>query len=751
MFCPKCGKEIPNQAAFCPKCGAALAGRPSGSAPKPSGSAPEKNATTAGLASALKEKIARAAAARPKKERKDRAGSGGKRVGKRKMLLIAAVAFIVLLILISKLPSSTDTDQNDPIVVGQGTLGASDEGTEGAVAVGQGELGGTPGESTESSDDIVKLGKDGKRSLKGESKEYKENYNYVFDHQSEIVAAYYQASQQERAEIANSFKGSLNALRDVVAAVDPKIFDMIALDAAADNADSFLGMHLIYSGVNAYFSDSELGRGLRDISENLILSAAMNSYETEEDAIRKDELVLCSSSTDYALMQTRGTLDEILRQMDVDSGYNTAVAALTWYDGELSDLLGQNIEEDLDIMWNGNGDQEAVQVKWDAIRGRMAAVQDCKQGWTDSRNEWINKLLHDVGLDKDLSTFTIADASKRIYALFDRDGKQHGVFTALDLTNLTILDDGSIVYREGPDDNANLIKRDFEGNVLVNYSNVGINGYNTISSSSNDLINSYFLMAACGNVLRRRTVSDFERGEYQVLELVRPDESAEEILEARRIENALPYYLPGIDHYGPGKPNNGWTDGARATSDAFSIGYYALDGGNRNLLIDMKTGKALDESDYISQFGNTGDYAAYLNDRYFIRDQSFTSFKLPDPNSVYDKADQSTPVVDLSEGGGVQRMFYSEESDQYWVISKTGYYYALDNHFQRTAEPVKLPGTLWDFCPFGLVIYQDDKTFGLYDGRLKLLRTFPAIAVTGFMSGNVNILTGEQMQLELTA
>lgn len=720
MFCPKCGKEIPNQAVFCPKCGATLAGKPSGTAPK-------KDVPPTGPASAIKEKIVKAAAANPKKGRRDKAGD----IGKRKIFLIAAVVVIAVLILLPKSPSSDDPDRNSP------------------ANAGQGELGGTPAEST---DGGVELGKDGKRSLKGASKDFKENYNYVFDHQNEVIALYYQAQQAERAEIANSFKGSLNALRDMVAAVDPKIFDMIALDAATDNADSFLGMHLIYSGVNAYFSDSELGRGLRDFSEGLILSAVMDSSENEADQIRKDELVLCAGSADYALMQTRGTLDEILRQIDVDSGYNTAMTALNWYSNELLENGSEDVQADVDAMWNGTKEEaDAAEAKWEAIRGRMAAVDDCITGWKNSRYGWINRLLHDVGLDRDVTTFTVADARMRIYALFDKTGKQHGVFTALDLADLTILNDGSIVYREGPEKNANLVKRDLEGNVLVSYQDVDISGYNTSSSSSSNLVSSYFRMAVCGNILRRTTESDFEKGEYQVLELVRPDGSAEFICEAQRVENALPYYQPGTEHYGLGRPNNGWIDGARATSDVFSVEYRALDGGLWEMIVDMTTGKTYSESDYISQFGSSAEHAAYLNDQYFIRNQRSAYYALPDPFTIYDKADPATPVADLSDGGGATRVFYSEESGQYWVISQTGYYYALDDNFRRIVEPVKLPGNLWDFCPFGLILYQDSNTFGLYDGQLKLLRTFPADSVAGFMAGNINIFTGERPQLELAA
>lgn len=700
MFCPKCGKEIPDQATFCPKCGASLAGRPSNAA----GKKPAKPAKAG-------------------KDRKDKPNI--ELGGKRKLILAAAAAaaVIAILILLPKSPSPTASDATPSTGIAQGQFG--DDPAAGAE---QGGSDGTQAESTDDAADAVKLGKDGKRSLKGQSKEYKENYNYVFDHQSEIVAAYYQESS---AELANNIKGTLNAVRDIVAAVDPKIIDMIAMDAAVDNADSFLGMHLIYSGVNAYFSDSELGRGLRDVSESLILSAVANSYGTGAKAVRKDSLAFCASSMDYALMQTKGTINEIVTQMSVDSGYTSAIPALDWYYNEIFELQSQDIMDDIEIMWNGNGDQEAVQIKWDAFRGRMDAAQDCKQSWNTALKEWTGAFLHDAGIDTDVDALTVEDANKRIYALFDRTGKQHGAFTASDLTNVTILDDGSVIYQEGLNlENANLIKRDIDGNVLASYLNVNLKGYNSLSS--------YSRLASCGNVLRRTTRSDFEIGDYQVLELVRPDGSAETICEVKTLEGVNPvtnhYYL------GPGRNNIGWIPEQMPCSDFFAIECAALEGGHLKQIIDMRTGKTYTTSEYIDQFGDNTQNGTYLNDQYVI-DSEY---------KVYDKDDMSTPVVELSDGGGVSRMFYSEESDQYWVISQTRYYYRLDNNFHRIAEPIKLPDNrLYDFCPFGLIMWQDRDNFALCDENLNVLHTFSDESVIGFMSGDINILTGEPMTLTL--
>lgn len=83
MFCPKCGKEIPNQATFCPKCGAAVSSAARSAAPEtPSSAAQGRSAT------AVKEKP-------PKKKR-------GRKV------IIAALLIVAAVLLLPKLFGAPD-------------------------------------------------------------------------------------------------------------------------------------------------------------------------------------------------------------------------------------------------------------------------------------------------------------------------------------------------------------------------------------------------------------------------------------------------------------------------------------------------------------------------------------------------------------------------------------------------------------------------------------------------------------------
>lgn len=99
MFCPKCGKEIPDQAKFCSKCGATISTMTNG----PSS---ENPASPVEHSSAAQEQSATATAVKPEKKRK----------GKGKKILIAAVAVIAALILLPNLFSSPQdgADNSEP-------------------------------------------------------------------------------------------------------------------------------------------------------------------------------------------------------------------------------------------------------------------------------------------------------------------------------------------------------------------------------------------------------------------------------------------------------------------------------------------------------------------------------------------------------------------------------------------------------------------------------------------------------------
>lgn len=226
----------------------------------------------------------------------------------------------------------------------------------------------------------------------------------------------------------------------------------------------------------------------------------------------------------------------------------------------------------MNIYWNSDDEDEvaAIQEKWDANRGRLHAVEDCRQAWENGRLEWIKAFCSDIGLDFDNATET--DLNKRVYCIFDRAGNQHCVFTALDLANLTVLNDGTYTYSAGPEENATLMKRDIDGNVLCSYSGVDIRR----NYDSNE--DKYYPMAPCGNVLRVTKTSDFDNGDYEILELVHPDGTTEEVFRGRTFD-ARPYHMIE-EHYYYGKngnPYRGWSSGDQNSCDVFQVTYRTLD------------------------------------------------------------------------------------------------------------------------------------------------------------------------------
>lgn len=241
-------------------------------------------------------------------------------------------------------------------------------------------------------------------------------------------------------------------------------------------------------------------------------------------------------------------------------------------------------------------------------------------------------------------------------------------------------------------------------------------------------------MAPCGNVLRVTKTTDFDNGDHGILELTYPDGTSKELVRGREI-NPCPYYT---DPFHCGIGNYKYQPGDRYSSDIFKVDYGTLDGTSAEILIDMKTGEIHDASEYVA--GSDFSKDEKVTDKYQAG-YSGNLYEIDNPDNI---------VADLSGGNGPRRVFHSEITDQYWVISNSGYYYALDSNFKRIHEPVQLTKDAYDLCPFGIILYEEDGSMGLYDAEGKQITAFPEADVKGFMADNINIITGEQLYLDLT-
>lgn len=110
MFCPKCGNQIPDTAAFCPKCGVSLSSRKSPAAPTPP-EPPAPPAPNAEHTPAAQGQYATATQVRPAQKRDESAKKGaGKAGGKTVLIAAAAVVAILAVALLPNLFSSKDDD-----------------------------------------------------------------------------------------------------------------------------------------------------------------------------------------------------------------------------------------------------------------------------------------------------------------------------------------------------------------------------------------------------------------------------------------------------------------------------------------------------------------------------------------------------------------------------------------------------------------------------------------------------------------
>ena len=239
-----------------------------------------------------------------------------------------------------------------------------------------------------------------------------------------------------------------------------------------------------------------------------------------------------------------------------------------------------------------------------------------------------------------------------------------------------------------------------------------------------------------GNILRSSTRSDFDHGNYTSLEWVRPDGSAAELLSGWNFDVSAHFMDPHYD--GITRNVNAFYVAANdASCDLFRVTYRTFENEKTTVYVDMETGEIHDEAGY----GEGGSYSPVtggINARYSW-----------DKKNIREKANPDRIVADLSGGGGAERIFWDEIHDEYWVSTENGYYYVLDNSFQRIREPVQLPGKLYDLSPFGVIAYEESGGLGMYDASGKQLYTFPSADPVGFIAGNFNLNTGEALTLTL--
>lgn len=159
----------------------------------------------------------------------------------------------------------------------------------------------------------------------------------------------------------------------------------------------------------------------------------------------------------------------------------------------------------------------------------------------------------------------------------------------------------------------------------------------------------WYDMTPSGNVLRKTYASSVQYGDHELLELVHPDGTAEEILRGQKIRRTL----------------NGMY-----STDLIPFSYTMEEDGQtkfRDVVVNAATGEVLDGPLEITEEKQEDEYSdprAVIDDR-FIMTRDKMVFR-----------EDGKLFCDFTDLGGIKQI--QQIGDQFWILNNTGYFYVMD-------------------------------------------------------------------------
>ena len=575
---------------------------------------------------------------------------------------------------------------------------------EGAAPAPDGPEGETLTAQAEGSDTENATGTEGDPT---QSQLYQESYDDMMEHMDEVIAVYWQNGGDS---LVTALEGTFEEFYDAVNQLDPNFFDSVSESMAYKYAEGPLEAHLIKTGVDTYFSDDEIGQGLRSISERFFLGLLDRSF-SKDDAVRKDMMRFCAGNMEYALARTAGSIRGILGQISKDSGYYTAVTAIDDCYEQIDAYYTSNITAEMSIVMNGGEEAEEIGEKWDILQGRMDALQDKRAEWDSKLDEWTGDFLSDLHPDPGI-------LDQYIYAVVDKDGEICGTYIAPgSVGDLMITSSGICSWQD--DTGFHVVNKD--GSELYHF----------------ETKDGYYDPSPSGNLLHETSTDDFDLGVYETLAIERPDGTAQEIVTGYGITAAPVNTVNHYYGYKGSRVYQNWTWGTNTRTDIWRVDYRPLDQeGTKTIVVDVASGEIYEPDAYLSEHPASdwrrGHYDTEITEDYMLDTGTWELYEKDDPEKV---------VADFSAGQGLERLFYDEIHQQYWAVTRTGYYYVTDKDFNRIHEPVKLEHGWWDVSPYGMICNttvvdqqtgESSTVRGLFDAEGNLLCTIPGNEIMGF-------------------
>ena len=270
-----------------------------------------------------------------------------------------------------------------------------------------------------------------------------------------------------------------------------------------------------------------------------------------------------------------------------------------------------------------------------------------------------------------------------VYSIIDKEGKVYGsFFSPYDNLSAAINDDGmcSVTVGELKDECVIHAVLDKDGKILFQ------NDKEAKEDGSRQI---YYNVTPSKNVLRKTFLSDFEHGDYQVLELVKPDGTAQKLMEGGYIK----LIKAGTDDI--------YIDDYPRT---FCGDYYEYECGYEDEneysrgIIDMKDGRLLTGEEYEQKRYEEQDpmwieadraileEAPKTREEEILRGDRLNENYILYENAIYDNS--AKEVKRLEDGRGVKSILYT--NGQYWIVTNSNWYYILDDKFNEVLKPVEI-------------------------------------------------------------
>ena len=589
---------------------------------------------------------------------------------------------------------------------------------------------------------------------------YQDAYN---DEKQALEIAVMEAVQNfdEYGELKEDFKNALGTTEEFYQALnelDPNLKNVVSDEIAFEYGNTPLEYYLINKGVGTVLADNDTGRELRSMIEQagLALAESFTIWAMESSqTTRKDAVMPVAVSNEYALVRSLGNINEMLEEIEIDSCYRIAKKvfderqkAIGYFDESVEEYLITSGQEPFEVQKLGENN-----------KGRQKAISEARKEWNDALYEWKSAFLNNLGIKGKDAELLIKASNQNdeydyeeyheiygyyedemdgesyagddeeteninpsgyqyVYSIIDKNGKVYGSFlSAYSVATALINDDGmcsftayedeyyydSVIHHVIIDKDANVLFRNGEenGNSIV---------YDEVTPS--------------GNVLKKTMKSDFEHGDYEVLEFVKQDGSAKKLMEGGYV-NLSPM---NEEEYSFGF----LMESEKHCSDyyIFHCGYEDDRTSDTDGVIDMKTGKLITGDEYeemlkklndqkLASFGvdvdmeplggddedNPLKHGMRINDSYVIYQ-----------DIVYDNSGKK--VKELNAGRGVKNILYAD--GYYWIVSNSGWYYVLDDDFKQILEPVKFDDDIrYSLTGYGLMVESVIKNDEFYSGETK--------------------------------